>query len=61
MYLVGIDIGGTNLKIGLIRDDEIIDKIEQPTNSFDLIRQLVSVTFEIVEKKKNIFALGVDK
>ena len=63
MYLIGIDIGGTNLKIGLIKDEEIIDKIEQPTNSFDLIRQLVSVTFELVEKNnlkmQDITAIGV--
>ena len=25
MYLLGVDIGGTNLKVGLIKDKKIID------------------------------------
>ena len=28
MFLIGIDIGGTNLKLGLIEDGTIVDKIE---------------------------------
>ena len=48
MYLIGIDIGGTNLKVGLIKDGEIINKIVQPTNSFDLIKQVVTTVKEIL-------------
>lgn len=63
MFLVGIDIGGTNLKIGLIEDGKIIDKTQVPTNSFDLIKQVESVTYEILNKNnldiKEISGIGV--
>lgn len=52
MYTIGIDIGGTNLKVGLIEDGRIIDKIILPSNTFDIIRQLISTTFELLEKNK---------
>ena len=48
MYLIGVDIGGTNLKVGLIKNQKIIDKIVVPTNSFDLIKQIVFVIDELL-------------
>ena len=49
MYLVGIDIGGTNLKVGLIENNKIINRVVKPTNSFDLIKQIVSTVNEILD------------
>ena len=48
MYLIGIDIGGTNLKAGLISDKKLIDKIIVPTNYFDIIKQVISVIDELL-------------
>ena len=63
MFLIGIDIGGTNLKLGLIEDGTIVDKIEVPTNSFDLIKQLESVTNQLLSKNnldiKEVSGVGV--
>ena len=49
MYLVGIDIGGTSIKMGLINDGEIVSKIDAPTNTFDIIKQIISMTYELLE------------
>jgi len=50
MYYVGVDVGGTNLKIGLIKDNALIDKIVQPTNYFDVIGQVVNFIDEILQR-----------
>ncbi len=52
MYLVGVDIGGTNLKVGLIEGRQIIDKVVHATNSFDLVKQIVNAIYELLEKNK---------
>ena len=63
MYLVGIDIGGTSIKIGLIQDGQIIAKVEKPTNAFDLIKQIETETTEIILSNKltlnDISGIGV--
>ena len=63
MYYIGVDIGGTNLKVGLIQGENLIDKIIRPTNSFDLVRQIVNVIQEILEKNNieitNLAGVGV--
>lgn len=63
MYLIGIDIGGTNLKIGLIEDGALIDRIEVATNSFDLIKQLEATIIQLLDKNnltiKEISGIGV--
>lgn len=59
MYIIGVDIGGTNLKVGLIEDGNLIDKIQQPTNSFDLIKQIIGVINEIAQKN-NISIFSID-
>lgn len=55
MYCIGVDIGGTNLKIGLIRDNMLVDKMILSTNSFDIVRQIVNMSEEILQKN------GIDK
>ena len=50
MYTIGVDIGGTNIKVGIIDDDEIIDKIVVPTNAFDLIMQICNLIDTIMDK-----------
>ena len=52
MYLIGIDIGGTSVKIGIIQDGNIIAKSETSTNAFDLIKQIVSATHELLDNNK---------
>lgn len=49
MYLIGIDIGGTNIKAGLIKDGAIIEKKQEPTNTFDLVKQIESIINDLVE------------
>lgn len=49
MYLIGIDVGGTNSKFGLIKDSEIIKSCTIATNTFDVIRQLVNGAKELVQ------------
>lgn len=50
MNIIGVDIGGTNIKVGLIRDKEIIDKLSVSTNIFDLIKQVISLIEGIIDK-----------
>jgi len=49
MYIIGVDIGGTNVKVGLI-NDKIVDKIVSPTNTFDLVKQVTSLIENIITK-----------
>ena len=48
MYYIGIDVGGTNIKFGLMEDTEILKSITMSTNAFDIIRQIVNGTRELV-------------
>ena len=50
MNIIGVDIGGTNIKIGLIKDNEIVDKLNVSTNTFDLIAQVVNLIEGIIDK-----------
>lgn len=59
MFIIGVDIGGTNLKVGLIEDGKLIDKALQSTNSFDLIKQIISMISEIAQKN-NISIFSID-
>lgn len=57
--IIGIDIGGTNLKAGLIDNGRIIDKITKPTNSFDLIKQIVSTVNELKDNNNVQYLEGI--
>ena len=48
MYYVGVDVGGTNVKFGLIQDGAIIARKTINTNALDIIRQVVAGVREIV-------------
>ena len=50
MYLIGIDIGGTLVKIGLIEDGKIVARQEESTNTFDLVKQLETKIQEILNQ-----------
>ena len=50
MYLIGIDIGGTNVKYGLFRNKKLIDKYVEPTNNLDIIKQVVCTYSEFLTK-----------
>lgn len=52
MLVVGIDVGGTRIKFGLIEDGQIIRSMEQGTNTFDIIRQLSNGAREIVQSSE---------
>ena len=49
MLVVGIDVGGTNIKFGLVEDGKIIRSMELGTNTFDVVRQLSNGAREIVQ------------
>lgn len=56
-YAVGMDIGGTNTKAGVVLEGRgIIEKIEEPTESNDKYRLLNQIT-KIVEKFKTKYAI----
>lgn len=50
MYVIGVDVGGTNIKCGLIKDFQLLTKIEESTNSFDLIRQIENIVKRIIRE-----------
>ena len=49
MLVVGIDVGGTHTKFGLVENGNIIRSMELGTNTFDVIRQLCNGAREIVQ------------
>lgn len=48
MYLLGIDVGGTNTKFGLIKDGQLLKTLRVTTNTFDVIRQIANSGKELV-------------
>ena len=59
MNIIGVDIGGTKIKVGLIKDKEIRDKVVVLTNSFDIIKQVMSLIDGIMDKN-NLTAEDID-
>lgn len=63
MYYIGIDVGGTNIKFGLMEDTEILKSITMSTNAFDIVRQIVNGTRELVrsvgKELRDIVGVGV--
>ncbi len=49
MLVVGIDVGGTQIKFGLVENGNIIKSMELGTNAFDIIRQLCNGARELVQ------------
>lgn len=48
MYLLGIDVGGTNTKFGLIKDGALFKTLTVSTNTFDVIRQIANSGKELI-------------
>lgn len=48
MYIIGVDVGGTNIKCGIIDYDRIVYRIEEPTNTFDLVRQVENIVKRVM-------------
>jgi len=55
MLIIGIDVGGTNTKFGLIENGQIIRTMQLSTNTFDVVRQLVNGAREIVQMSDRKF------
>ncbi len=54
-YIVGVDLGGTNIKIGLIRNNKILAKSVSPTPKFSSPARLIGV---IISGIRQIFPAG---
>ena len=50
-YIFGIDIGGTSVKIGLFKDDQLIEKYQIPSNTTDKGKYVLE---DIAKKVKSI-------
>lgn len=50
MYNIGVDIGGTNLKLGLLKNNEIIDKITVATDRVDILNQIICNITNLLNK-----------
>ncbi len=63
MYLIGVDIGGTNLKIGLVEDAKIIDKLVVPTDKEDVCNQMIATIYQLLENnnlaKEDLACIGI--
>ena len=49
MLVIGIDVGGTHTKFGLVENGNIIRSMELGTNTFDVIRQICNGARELVQ------------
>ena len=49
MYLIGIDVGGTHTKFGLIKDGTLLKSLKVTTNTFDVIRQIGNGARELAQ------------
>ncbi len=48
MLVVGIDVGGTHTKFGLVENGKIIRIMEMATNTFDIVSQVINGSRDIV-------------
>lgn len=62
-YIIGIDLGATNIKVGLIKNRRIIYKKVVPTRDFPSKKELISALVENINnipvEKKQILAVGL--
>lgn len=52
MYLIGIDVGGTSIKIGLFKEDKLINKYSIKTDVDNVINQLFLEIEKIINSNK---------
>ncbi len=50
--IIGIDVGGTNLKLGVIDKNKIIERIVLPTDKNDVVSQLILNAHKLIDKYK---------
>ncbi|MFH1201278.1 MAG: ROK family protein [Candidatus Omnitrophota bacterium] len=66
-FVIGIDIGGTNIKVGLINKDKIIHKFVLKTSLYPKKSDLIKAVFSSIDKvlrnncleKKDILGIGI--
>lgn len=60
MYCVGVDIGGTNLKMGLFKDETLVQKIVVSTDKLNIVHQLENEIKKLL-KINNLLVSDLDK
>ncbi len=60
MYLIGIDVGGTNTKVGFFEGDNLKEKCVVPTQTEDVKSQIESIVKGLIDKY-NIMAGDIDR
>lgn len=64
-YRIGIDLGGTNIKMGLIKGDKVINKIKKPTGSKADKKYILEILIQSINEikksinKKEIYSIGI--
>jgi glucokinase len=60
---IGIDMGGTNIRIGIVKDDAIIKKVERPTlahrSEKEIINDLIATIKELITPDVKSIGIGV--
>lgn len=60
---IGIDMGGTNIRVGVVKDDEIIKKIEKPTLAYrseqEILNDLIAAIKEAITPEVKSIGIGV--
>lgn len=50
MYIIGIDIGGSTIKAGLIKDNKILDRVDTKTDRNDVMKGVAKVMHEVMSR-----------
>lgn len=58
---LGVDLGGTNFKAGLVRDGQIISEATNPVDRYNSEKELIQILYKTIDTliNKNIKAIGV--
>lgn len=63
MYCIGVDIGGTNIKMGLFESNNLVEKISVPTNKEDTLGQVIDLIKDMLNKNSisydNLEKIGI--
>jgi glucokinase len=59
MRVLGIDLGGTNVRVGLVEDEKIIRVEEMPINKTGDERDVLNCIYDLIERFKNEFIRGI--
>lgn len=54
MYTIGIDLGGTNIAVGLVRQNEIVKKLSTPTKANrppeEIVKDMAELCYAVIEQ-----------